>query len=304
MKTSQTLYDAPSKNILAGTISSAWIHSFRWLLDQPGGIGPVPLIVRIKDLSTEGVVVEDSHIRTSLDNLLKKKGKIDCHSVANTIFPMKIWNPKADRSLLYKRFNRMWPQIYDHRQNKRGTYFQRMTAIGANLKGNLADGKNQLEHVLETWKKGNHRHSALQIGILNPLKDHVHSKQRGFPCMQQVSFTPLGSNGKDGLRVVGYYPTQYFMEKAYGNYLGLIRLGQFVAKEMAIELRELVCIAIKPQLPLSAPWRKSDLKKFDETLPVYSTLSNYNDNPTSGDGAKVIVSSTSHGIVLPTQMKH
>jgi hypothetical protein len=32
-------------------------------------------------------------------------------------------------------------------------------------------------------------------------------------------------------------------EKAYGNYLGLYRLGEFMAGEMGIKMKEVVCIA-------------------------------------------------------------
>ena len=35
------------------------------------------------------------------------------------------------------------------------------------------NGVNQLEHIIQTWHKGNHRRTALQAGLFDPLKDHT-----------------------------------------------------------------------------------------------------------------------------------
>jgi len=59
--------------------------------------------------------------------------------------------------------------------------------------------------------------------------------------MQQVAFIPEGTNG---LRISALYPMQYLWARAYGNYLGLMRLGQFMAAEMGLELTGLTCIAL------------------------------------------------------------
>ena len=38
-----------------------------------------------------------------------------------------------------------------------------------------------------------------------------------------------------------FYATQYIVERAYGNYIGLCRLGQFVGHEMELPLVRLTC---------------------------------------------------------------
>jgi hypothetical protein len=38
-----------------------------------------------------------------------------------------------------------------------------------------------------------------------------------------------------------FYATQYMVERAYGNYVGLCRLGQFVAHEMERHLVRVTC---------------------------------------------------------------
>ena len=39
------------------------------------------------------------------------------------------------------------------------------------------------------------------------------------------------------------YATQDIVDKAYGNYVGLHRLGMFMAQEMGLKLDRLTCIA-------------------------------------------------------------
>ena len=43
--------------------------------------------------------------------------------------------------------------------------------------------------------------------------------------------------------VTGLYATQYMFERAYGNYLGLCRLGHFMAQEMGKQLTQVTCVA-------------------------------------------------------------
>jgi hypothetical protein len=127
----------------------------------------------------------------------------------------------------------MWPYVSKCRQNRHGTYFRRLSSFGT----------NQLKAVIETWHSGTHRHSALQSAIFDPAKDHSKARQLGFPCLQQVVFHPKGINGSEGMTVVAFYANQLLVEKAYGNYLGLYRLGKFMAGEMGLRLKGVTCIA-------------------------------------------------------------
>ena len=66
------------------------------------------------------------------------------------------------------------------------------------------------------------------------------SRLQGFPCLQQVGFAKVG---EDGLAVTGFYPMQYVFERAYGNYLGLCRLGKFMAAQMGLRMVRMTCVA-------------------------------------------------------------
>ena len=53
----------------------------------------------------------------------------------------------------------------------------------------------------------------------------------------------------------GFYATQYLVERAYGNYLGLCRLGAFVAHELGVPLLRMTCFTCIAELDA----KKADL---------------------------------------------
>lgn len=240
-------------------LSFAWAEAFLALM-KPGCRGIKPLIVSVVGIDN-GIVDEHKQIRQVLDAALASH-KTSCHTVANTIFPQSLWNPARERALLYQRYSKhAWPRVSKCSANNRGTYFQRLIAY----ENGSTIPVNQLEHVITTWHKGNHRHSALQLSIFDPRHDHTDCQQMGFPCLHQVCFTPLGVNGCDGLAVTGFYATQQIFEKAYGNYLGLCRLGRFMAQEMKLKFVRMTCIAAYGKL-CDEKVTKSELKPIASDL--------------------------------------
>ena len=208
--------------IEANNLSLAWGRAAR--LVAHAGAGEVgSLAVAITGFSTQGDAVEDNGIRFELERLLRARHQQSVETVSNTIFPSSLWNPAAPRSDLFERYERIVPKLKKYRANMHGTYFDRMVS------GGPAGKENQLDFAIRTYtqRKGVRR-SVLQIGVFDPHKDHSASALRGFPCLQHVTFAPT----HEGLLVNAFYATQYMIERAYGNYLGLCRLGQFVAHEL------------------------------------------------------------------------
>lgn len=237
--------------IVAGdNLSEVWGKTFLNVYSA-GEISP--LVVQFNALNNDEPP-EIPLVRNSLDETMHEQAKgLSCHQVANTIFPTRLWNPDVDRQELYRRYLRISDRILRNPNNRNGVYFQRFIAFGDG--SSTQGGVNQLEHIIQTWHRGNHRRSALQAAVFNPLADHSHQRQRGFPCLQQVAFA--GKNG--GLSVTGFYATQYIFERAYGNYLGLFRLGQFMAHEMKLRLEQVICVASPAKL---SGGRKRDLSKL------------------------------------------
>lgn len=66
------------------------------------------------------------------------------------------------------------------------------------------------------------------------------------------------------MTITGIYATQVLIEKAYGNYLGLYRLGQFMAQSMGLKLMRVVCTA--SLVKLSDNLKKADLHDLEATI--------------------------------------
>jgi len=101
---------------------------------------------------------------------------------------------------------------------------------------------NQLEFIIREFNgRQGVRRSMLQASVFDPVRDHTRTAQQGFPCMQHVSFVP---NVHDkSLMLNAFYATQQLFEKGYGNYLGLCRLGSFMAHELGLTFSQLNCFA-------------------------------------------------------------
>jgi thymidylate synthase len=225
-----------SRIIEEGNISEAWAQTFLRLMHE--GVPELsPLVAKI----TLKEPTERLEIRKALDSALRQAQLKNCHTVANTLFPTAMWNPELPRSELYSRYKRALPRIKHYGGNQYGTYFGRLIAFQTATKGDF----NQLDHIIETYGLGNHRRSALQASVFDPGQDHTHQRRRGFPCLQQLVFSPVG---KQGLNIMAVYAIQYVFDKAYGNYLGLYRLGNFMAHEMGLHLQEITCVACTAQL--------------------------------------------------------
>jgi thymidylate synthase len=170
---------------------------------------------------------------------LAHHSKSSVRTVASTIFPTSLWRRDKPPSDLYERYERLWPRIKRVRANVHGTYFRRFYCFGPETAP-----VNQIQHILDTWGQGNHRRSALQLAVFDPTRDHTHQRQRGFPCLHQVALVHDGPT----LRLTAFYAMQVILEKAYGNYLGLTHLGQFLAHAMHLTLTEVTCVAAVAKL--------------------------------------------------------
>ncbi len=213
-------------------LSLAWGRAIRVFLERAAPADIAPLVVSATGF-TNGVPTEDTKVRSALDAALARAGEQPCHTVANTIFPASLWNPKAPRAQLYQRYADILPSLKKaSRKNTRGMYFERL------ITGGPSQHPNQLEFILANYKsRAGVRRGALQVAVFDPKLDQSKAARLGFPCLQHVTFAPT----EGGLAVNGFYATQYAFTRAYGNYLGLCRLGHFVAHELGIRLIRMTC---------------------------------------------------------------
>ncbi len=161
-------------------LSVAWAQVFLATM-QGSELGPV--VMTIDDIA-DGVAREDKRIREALDEHLDSLGQWSCHTVANTIFPERLWNPAEDDDAerLYERHDLIWPKIKREPANRRGQYFRRLTRYISDGMKDDHEPVNQLRHIVDTYRSGNHRRSALQALIFDPTRDHTNSRQQGLRC--------------------------------------------------------------------------------------------------------------------------
>jgi thymidylate synthase len=224
-------------------ISEAWCRTLEHIIDCPG-YEITPLIVSLTEFN------EMPGFRSALDAHLQKNNKAKIHTVAETIFPESLYILNGfDRHKFYQGFLEILPRIkkIDASSNSRGTYFERLVAFDG------PDGKiNQLEMIITSLQDRTiKRRSKLQASIFDPTKDHSDGPYQRFPCLQHVTFytTP---NGR--LIINSFYAIQYLYERAYGNWLGLINLGKFVATQIGTELERFTCFIGVEKLDSLKKW--------------------------------------------------
>ncbi|MBT1159638.1 thymidylate synthase [Aminobacter anthyllidis] len=220
--------------ITADNLSLGWARVLSELC-KPGVNRLAPLTLTITGFDNRGKAAEVPAIRDAVDAFLDAQGRKDTENVAWTIFPQRYLeladgNRDAFFELFIESFQRV--QEFNPRNNKRGSYFQRLVDLNGGGKG-----PNQLKWMLDDYDAHPkaRRTSKFQATTFDPTRDYSAASLLEFPCLQQVSF--VCNNG--ALAMNGFYATQQIARKAYGNYLGLSRLGAFMAHEMKLRFEQL-----------------------------------------------------------------
>jgi thymidylate synthase len=225
--------------LVGGTsVSRAWLAAVQVLLEVPNG--------QCSNLavSIDSPTTEDAAIRRELDDFITavrrdpRRRTRSVETVAATIFPSAFYRPAAKdpESHLYEWEAKIRPAVRRDPANTRGTYFERLVAYPG------PDGKpyNQLHHVLEKlrwarahgWRNGN----FYELALFHPERD---PQPEGFPCLSHVSITL--ADGR--LDAAALYRNQTFVSRAYGNFVGLGSLLNFLAAESGFAVGELLCVA-------------------------------------------------------------
>jgi thymidylate synthase len=134
-------------------------------------------------------------------------------------------------------------------KNRHGLYFARLIGYGIDHKtgkevehlrsSELQHGGNQLEFIINALKPGAQR-MALQASIYDPIRDQTEARQ-SFPCLQHIAFVP--DFARKTLALNAFYALQLLYVKGYGNWLGLLQLGMFVASQTGLRFERLNCYA-------------------------------------------------------------
>lgn len=213
-------------------LSNAWCSVLNHIVNN-SGYEITPLVVTLSDYNESDV------IKRKL-NLNLASGRFDSiDTVAETIFPNSLYQlVNQNRAELYTVYlNKVLPRLKKiDKANGRGTYFERLIAYD-----DTANSKkiNQLEIIISSLlDEKNNRRSKLQASIFDPTKDHLNGPYQKFPCLQHVTFYKSETGG---LVLNSFYAIQYLYQRAYGNWLGLINLGKFIANEADLVFERFNC---------------------------------------------------------------
>jgi len=108
--------------------------------------------------------------------------------------------------------------------------------------GSVNQIANAIEALSRTTTQGNRWVDP--IPILLDLPGRSAPAHVGFPCLSLVQFHRV----EDRLDATAVYRSHYYHDKAYGNFIGLGRLQQLVARESGLAVGELTVVSTDARL--------------------------------------------------------
>ncbi|WP_459548558.1 thymidylate synthase family protein [Nocardia sp. X0981] len=259
-------------SIHAGDIGDAWLQAAQ-ALARARGRTLVNLAVSIADPLREDLgirrVLEESLADLARGNGVKRPPTLhSVHTVANTIFPISMYNPghPGAAAEFFDRAQRVG-DLHERRRNEWGTYFGRLVSYPR------ADGSkvNQLEKFLDVLAEGKTWSDRYEAPLTFPgestelVGDALTAdalvigpqdrRIRGNPCLAHLSFTVL-----DGaIHLTALYRRHHYIARAYGNFLGLARLLNFLARESGREVGAMMIVGTHADLEMGTTAHNRDL---------------------------------------------
>jgi len=225
------------REIRAQDISTAWIEALT-LVDSLRGRKAFHLPVHIGSPTAER-----QDIRRLADDLLAALGLPKTSTVRNTIFPAELARRSPEPADLAERYLKLYPRLLRQPSNRGGTYFGRMVA--------LPTPNGAIDQLLDTVTKlrraanGRRMSSTYEIELERESDLAIYSaahdsrKMMGFPCLSYCSF----HLDIDVVHLAAFYRSHYLIERAYGNYLGLGELLEYVANASGLRVGQLFVLS-------------------------------------------------------------
>lgn len=228
--------------VKGSSATEAWLAALAHL--RANGREEYDLIVEITDPSPDATAPQ---LVAVLDRYLSANGFADTRTVANTIFPEGLAESSRDPAELFVRYRRLLPRLRRVPQNRKGTYFGRLT--GYPLRAAGKEPVNQLQIVIQDLRRELDRRNRRQGPMAHIYEAQVFApgKDRrpiGFPCMSSLSFHLDAGR----LHLSATYRNQYYIQRAAGNFLGLAALQRFVASAVGLGQGPLVVHAFHAEV--------------------------------------------------------
>lgn len=246
--------------IIGASITEAWLMALEHL--YLNGRRQLNLITTIMDPDPDRC---DPCVVKELDSVLDSRGWQCVDTVANTIFPVFLTGASDDREQLYSRYGTLLPRLHRYPSNRRGTYFERLLAYPLPTCSGAEIRVNQIEDIISALQSQRRRkgplRSAYQAQIFVPGRDR---SPMGFPCMSFLSFQLDGEH----LYLTATYRSQYYIQRALGNFLGLARLHRFVAHHAELCQGSLTVHAFYAQVEVGRRETATLIRSCSQTPPA------------------------------------
>ncbi|WP_419946957.1 4'-phosphopantetheinyl transferase superfamily protein [Candidatus Poriferisodalis sp.] len=235
-------------SIYRRTLSEAWIDTFGAVLDVGGTAVNVVTSWNADDEIVPVRAVLDEFIE-SRPQSSKSWQRWPVETVANTIFAAELYEEDLGIDALQE-FTDLYLEGFEVAKaaSPGGEYCHRMVA----WPGPDGQSINQLTEVAERLRryanpaqpKYNYS-SDYEIALEDPALDlrtqapGRNGSPYGFPCLSHISLTVEDAN----VHLTALYRNQHLIKKAYGNYLGLARLGRALSHHAGLGLGTVTVVA-------------------------------------------------------------
>ena len=221
--------------IAATNFQAAWAEAVQRLSENKWDLWN--LVVQI-----DNPEIVDNAIHKTMRSYCQENGLIGPDQVAYTIFPYKLFHPGISRQKLYNSYWRYFNGLHlSDYSTWRGTYFERM--IRYKPVADNDEPTDQLGSIIDSIKNRRVNYGKSYV-MLIPYPNRDGKRIMGAPCLNYITIQVEGAP-QTGLSVslLAVYRNHDFLKRAYGNYLGLCKLLQYIAYETGSNLGRVTCIS-------------------------------------------------------------
>lgn len=231
--------------IKAKNLSNAWVQALKHIMYNGGDC--LNLMVQIGNPSER-----EAQIDYAFDRMVRKYRLLPTRHVAYTIFPQRLYEiVNKERSKLYDRYNH---GVYPIIKTQWGTYFKRMIDWPFAKEGTKI---NQIELIVSKLIRRKRIYkAAYTILICSPERNF--GQPVGAPCLNYVA---LQMEPKyKSISLLAVYRNHDFVQRAYGNYIGLSDLQRFICEQSGFEVGGLTVLS--SQAYIHSPPGRKELEKI------------------------------------------
>lgn len=167
----------------------------------------------------------------------KEHSLIKPRDVAYTIFPYGFYYLNRNPEKFYKNYWRFFKHTRKSEHSGWGTYFERMIRYPW--------GEQEVDQLGKIIKsiKGSERILRAAYTMIIPKPGPENTKLRGAPCLNYIAVRTEPSSTGRIINLLAVYRNHDFLERAYGNYLGLCKLLEYIVSETGSNIGKVTCMS-------------------------------------------------------------